>query len=195
MFFFWKKKQDEIYPSFNTRIFSSVIDSTIAAIVLIPILYWGLPLLYNGTTPSQKLGIIMDNIAKNMAGKNVSLMENANFKEFIDNHWISIVMEKLLQVLVLATMTFVFWLKTNSTPGKLLFSIKILDAKTLQPPSFFQLVIRILSYTVSVLPFCLGIFYIAFNKRRRAWHDLIAGTVVVYEKKLERAIVKQLPIL
>ena len=175
--FFWRKKDpsQEIYPSFNTRIFCSIIDTTLATIALIPILYWVLPFLYGGTLPSQKLHALMQGLEPSMQAQKV--------KEFMSDHWLSLVIEKAWQIVILAVFVFGFWVKTNSTPGKLLFSIKILDEKTLQPPSAFQYIVRMLAYFVSVLPLCIGIFYIAFNKKRRAWHDIIAGTVVVYYKK------------
>jgi uncharacterized RDD family membrane protein YckC len=44
-----------------------------------------------------------------------------------------------------------------------------------------RLVIRLLCYFVSALPFCLGFLWAAFDRRKRGWHDKIAGTVVIQE--------------
>ncbi|MGA7985503.1 MAG: RDD family protein [Burkholderiales bacterium] len=41
--------------------------------------------------------------------------------------------------------------------------------------------IRFLGYFVSIVPLGLGFLWIAFDRKKRGWHDLIAGTVVVYE--------------
>jgi uncharacterized RDD family membrane protein YckC len=44
-----------------------------------------------------------------------------------------------------------------------------------------RLVIRLLCYFVSALPFYLGFLWAAFDRRKQGWHDKIAGTVVIQE--------------
>lgn len=34
-----------------------------------------------------------------------------------------------------------------------------------------------------MLPFCVGIIWVAFDKRKQGWHDKLAGTVVIRPKK------------
>jgi len=53
---------------------------------------------------------------------------------------------------------------------------------TMNKPTIFQYIRRILGYAISVLPLGIGLFYIAFNKKHRALHDVVAGTVVVSTK-------------
>jgi len=72
-----------------------------------------------------------------------------------------------------------FWHYKSATPGKMVFNLIIVDAKTLQKPTTGQLIIRYLGYYVSTLFFCLGFLWIAFDKRKQGWHDKIAGTVVI----------------
>ena len=55
----------------------------------------------------------------------------------------------------------------------------IVDAKTFGRPSNRQLIGRYLGYYVSILPLGFGFLWIAFDKRKQAWHDKLAGTVVV----------------
>ncbi len=73
----------------------------------------------------------------------------------------------------------VFWMYKSATPGKMIFSARIVDAKTGGKPSTTQCVIRYFAYIVSILPLLLGFIWIAFDKRKQAWHDKLAGTVVV----------------
>lgn len=72
-----------------------------------------------------------------------------------------------------------FWIYRQATPGKMAVSAKIVDAVTGNPPTTAQLIGRYLAYFVSTLPLCLGIFWIALDKRKQGWHDKLAGTVVV----------------
>lgn len=72
-----------------------------------------------------------------------------------------------------------FWIMKQATPGKMAISARIVDAVTGQPPSVGQLVGRYLAYFISVLPLCLGLFWVAFDRRKQGWHDKLAGTVVI----------------
>lgn len=72
-----------------------------------------------------------------------------------------------------------FWIARQATPGKMLISAKIVDAETGKAPSTRQYIGRYLAYYVSTLPLCLGLIWVAFDKRKQGWHDKLAGTVVI----------------
>jgi len=74
-----------------------------------------------------------------------------------------------------------FWRYRSATPGKMILSLKIVDAKTLGKPSTGQFIARYFGYFVSTIALCLGFLWIAFDKRKQGWHDKIAGTVVIRE--------------
>ena len=85
-------------------------------------------------------------------------------------------------------MIFIFaWKKWNSTPGKMLFGIKIVDEKTMKEPSTGQCLLRFLGYIVSTFTLFIGFLMIGFNKRKKGLHDYIAGTIVIYSKPLDPA--------
>ena len=73
----------------------------------------------------------------------------------------------------------VFWIYRSATPGKIVLKIEIVDAKTGEPPSTGQCIGRYFAYFVSTIPLGLGIIWVAFDKRKRGWHDMLVGTVVV----------------
>jgi uncharacterized RDD family membrane protein YckC len=72
-----------------------------------------------------------------------------------------------------------FWIYKSATPGKMLCKIKIIDVNTGQPPGAGQSIGRYLGYYVSMIPFMLGIIWVAFDKRKQGWHDKLASTAVV----------------
>jgi uncharacterized RDD family membrane protein YckC len=72
-----------------------------------------------------------------------------------------------------------FWFTKSSTPGKMLFKAKIVDAKTGGKPSKGQFVGRYFGYILSSIPLCLGFFWIGWDKRKQGWHDKMSGTIVV----------------
>lgn len=75
--------------------------------------------------------------------------------------------------------TMLFWVYKQATPGKMAVSVKILDAKTGLPASTTKLALRYFATIVAALPLFLGLFWIAFDKKKQGLHDKIAGTVVV----------------
>ena len=74
-----------------------------------------------------------------------------------------------------------FWRYCGATPGKLAVGIKIIDASTGGAPSTGRLVIRLLCYLLSAAPLYLGFLWAVIDRRKQAWHDKIAGTVVIQE--------------
>jgi uncharacterized RDD family membrane protein YckC len=88
--------------------------------------------------------------------------------------------ELIFEIAVLAV-TIIFWEKWGgTTPGKRLVGIKIVDAKTLQDISNKQAITRSLGYIPSTLLFGIGFLMVLFRKDKRALHDLLADTLVIY---------------
>jgi len=88
-----------------------------------------------------------------------------------------------LSVLVI---TIIFWKKfRGTTPGKRLVHIKIVDAKTFKNIDNTQAITRSVGYIVSTLPFLIGFFIVLFRQDKRALHDLLAQTAVIYDEELE----------
>jgi uncharacterized RDD family membrane protein YckC len=85
----------------------------------------------------------------------------------------------LTQMLLPAALIVGFWVWKAATPGKMVISAKIVDAKTLGKPSTGQLIVRYIGYFISAFVFGLGFLWVAFDKRKQGWHDKIAGTLVI----------------
>ncbi|MDR9830895.1 RDD family protein [Vibrio sp. FNV 38] len=78
--------------------------------------------------------------------------------------------------------TMIFWTYKQATPGKMAIAARIVDADTGAKPTQRQYIIRYLSYFISLLPLCLGFFWISWDKRKQGWHDKLANTVVISTK-------------
>ena len=85
----------------------------------------------------------------------------------------------LLTSILLFLTVILFWRFKSATPGKMLFKLIIVDSETLQKPSTKQLVLRYFGCFISIIPFCLGFIWVAFDRRKQGWHDKLAGTVVI----------------
>jgi uncharacterized RDD family membrane protein YckC len=78
-----------------------------------------------------------------------------------------------------------FWSTTGQTPGNRVMSIEVRDVRgeRLKPR---RALLRVLVLPLSVIPFGAGLWLILVDRRRRALHDRIAGTVVVYVAAVPR---------
>ena len=75
-----------------------------------------------------------------------------------------------------------FWKRwRGATPGKKFVHIKIVDAKTFEDINNTQAITRSFGYLASTFAFLIGFLMVAFRKDKRGLHDLLAGTVVVYD--------------
>jgi uncharacterized RDD family membrane protein YckC len=88
-------------------------------------------------------------------------------------------MDFLLSWVLPAIAVILFWRYKGATPGKMVFSAKIVNALTGQRPSMGQLIGRYFAYILSFLGLCLGFLWIGWDRRKQGWHDKLAGTVVV----------------
>lgn len=78
--------------------------------------------------------------------------------------------------------TILFWIYKSATPGKMALKVKIVDAKTGNKPTTQQSIIRYIGYYISLLPLGLGYLWVAWDSKKQAWHDKMAGTVVIRPK-------------
>lgn len=72
-----------------------------------------------------------------------------------------------------------FWSTTGETLGDRLLRIRVVDARTGEPPRPRRALARFFLLPLSAIPFGLGIGLILVDDRRRALHDVIARTVVI----------------
>ena len=72
-----------------------------------------------------------------------------------------------------------FWARGGQTPGMRVFGIRVVRDRDGGPVTTWMAIVRLLGYWISGLVFYVGYVWILFDARRRGWHDLIAGTVVI----------------
>jgi len=72
-----------------------------------------------------------------------------------------------------------FWKTRGQTPGLRLFNMYVVRDSDGGRISWGQAILRFIGYWIDGLVFYLGFIWIFIDSRKRCWHDLIAGTVVV----------------
>ncbi len=76
-----------------------------------------------------------------------------------------------------------YWSRDGQTPGMKMMGIRVVRDRDGGPITSGQAILRLIGYWISWFVFGLGYLWIFIDKRRRGWHDLIAGTVVVEAAK------------
>ena len=79
--------------------------------------------------------------------------------------------------------TIIFWMYKSATPGKMVLHLKVLDEETGNKLTIGQSIGRYFAYIPAMLIFMIGIFWVAWDKKKQGWHDKLAKTVVVKNKK------------
>ncbi len=92
----------------------------------------------------------------------------------------SLTWEVIFEISVLL-LSALFWRRfKGATPGKKLFGIKVVDAKSFETIDNKQAITRSLGYFVSTFTLLIGFFMIGWRKDKRGLHDLLASSVVIY---------------
>jgi uncharacterized RDD family membrane protein YckC len=79
------------------------------------------------------------------------------------------------------------WTMLGRTPGKALFGLRVVRADG-TPVRLGRAVVRALGYLLSAI-LLLGFLWVLVDPDRKAWHDRIAGTAVVYDRRPRRPAV------
>ncbi len=153
------------YVGFWMRVVATLLDTVVLLAVIVPLLYT----LYG----SSYFKIDLQSLLEAASGVLPTTPPKPLFAGPAD-----VLINLVLPIVALV----LFWRFKGATPGKMLISAKIVSVRTGGEPSTGQLLGRFLGYLVSLLPFCLGFIWIAFDKRKQGWHDKLAGTVVVEEE-------------
>jgi len=72
-----------------------------------------------------------------------------------------------------------FWATTGQTIGMMLFGLRVVRNSDGGRLGFGGAVLRLAGLAISCAPLYLGLIWVAFDPRKRGWHDLIAGSGVI----------------
>lgn len=86
----------------------------------------------------------------------------------------------LLATVVFGLIVTLFWSIKGQTPGQKAYKIRVVDNQTGQKISFFRAYIRFFLLLIGAT-FLFGILMPLWRKDRKALHDLLSQTKVIYE--------------
>jgi uncharacterized RDD family membrane protein YckC len=103
--------------------------------------------------------------------------------ELVTGRSVTVTHHQVLAIVVLVIWEFIYftypWAVSGKTLGMALFGLQVVTAEG-GPIGPRQAVLRTLTLPLSVIPIGLGFVGIVFQRERRALHDLLVGTAVVY---------------
>ena len=76
-----------------------------------------------------------------------------------------------------------FWARSGQTPGMRPFGLYVVRDSDGGKISAGQAILRLIGLVIGGIPLYLGYIWIFIDSRRRGWHDLIAGTVMIERKR------------
>ncbi|NCC32676.1 MAG: RDD family protein [Chloroflexia bacterium] len=150
------------YAGFASRLAAMIIDLLIVSITWI---FWGFAL----TFLSQTSGI-----------NELLAFVNSFFNWIIPYQNLLSIFFEISSFLLIAQIYFTFFYGFGgATIGKYLMGLQVVRRNG-QPLSLARAALRTLAYLVSTPLIYAGFINILIDDRRRGWHDLLAGTVVVH---------------
>lgn len=169
------------YASFNRRVIAGTIDAVLACMILTPL---SSILNYFFFQHQGLAGVI-----RNFFEEHDKNVDTGQFFDFFVGHIaLKYIIVQLLLLFCIMPFFVIFWSKKNQTPGKMLTSCIILDAKSGKAPTTRHYVIRFFAYILSALPLGIGFIVASFSKHNQALHDYIANTVVVLDPKRKQIL-------
>jgi len=75
---------------------------------------------------------------------------------------------------------------TGQTPGKMLLKLRVVQPSG-EPIGFGTAFLRWVGYIISSAVVLIGFVWVVFDRKKQAWHDKIAGTVVVRTEQRDAA--------
>lgn len=178
------------YATFNRRLIASTIDLFLLMLILTPIS--SIINMFEVTKNTQLDKLFLKYQLDNEANYKFNNIFVEGFKsfcnqfEFLYNQgalFYYVITMYLLPAFIMISYVMFFWITKNGTIGKIITKCQILDAKTLAKPSIKQYIIRLFGYMIDFILLGLPFFIIYMNKRRRSLHDILAGTVVIRDKR------------
>jgi uncharacterized RDD family membrane protein YckC len=85
----------------------------------------------------------------------------------------------LVSMIVMPAYFIGFWATTGQTIGMKLFGLRVVRNSDGGRLGFGGAVLRLAGFSIACLPLYLGLIWVAFDARKRGWHDLIAGSAVI----------------
>lgn len=177
-------KKQIAYVGFYPRLMATMIDVAVVMVIFYPLFIGIAWLTFGNTNPMQEIMPIATSDLQNVHSL-TDIIDAIRHNEALQKYMVEnqiiqkVILQYILQLTLFITFIWGFWVCKGATPGKMLLSMRIVDAETFEKPSKKQYALRLFGYFISAGFVLLGFLWIAANKRKQGWHDKLSGTVVI----------------
>ncbi|HLS09874.1 RDD family protein [Lentibacillus sp.] len=113
----------------------------------------------------------------------LAIGENLAFGQLSDPDYVS-VSQDVADLIYIVVFIIIFTAsKYKGSPGKLITGIQVLDKDRMTQISILKSIGRWFAYLLSALPFFIGFMMAGWNDEKKALHDMICGTRVIYRDR------------
>lgn len=157
---YWQSAPDAIGPApgvefagFGARLIAYIVDGFIASIIIFGLSFFLIPLAIGTSNGDQISGLGAATLTV----------------------WVGIV------ILVSLLYFPFFWQRSGQTPGMRMLGIRVVRDRDGGKIGWLSAILRYIGYAINgIIPgLPIGWLWVLVDKRRRGWHDLIGGTVVI----------------
>lgn len=170
------KAGDIRYAGFNIRVYAALIDMLVLLLIMAPFAIFGPKQDYSQHPPEIQLAIYKYQ-TKEIDFREYSRQAGPYMYEYAKQ---TMPFYIVATSLVMSLLLLISWKYGNTTPGKRLFRLRIVNKEDLSEPSTYQYILRLVGYIIASIPFGLGFIIAGFNKKKQGLHDIMAGTFVIY---------------
>lgn len=176
-------EEEKRYGTFNRRMMAASFDSLLVTLLIAPLVDYIFIQTYG--MPGITMQELAERIPQNaLPGEAMQILLREMHASGLWDRFIANLKWQFYAYAVFSTICWHFW---SATPGKMLCGLRVIDAKTGGRMGDWQSILRVLGYIVSSVPLGFGFFWIGMNKKRRGWHDYLAGTLVVRTTSITNA--------
>ena len=175
-----RTEEKPLFATFQDRVMASVIDTAV--------IYLLLQNVFNYIT----MRVFRYADAEAIRQARASMPDGAGFVAqltyFLESSWESglaqlWLVNSFLQSLIIGVILILMWREFHSTLGKYLIGLEFAGRGGEGTPTTKQYLLRFAGFYLSMPIFMIGFATLGLDKKKRAWHDMIAGTTVVYSKR------------
>lgn len=175
-----RREDAPIFAGFQDRVIASVLDTALVFLLFQDVFRYVSARIYR--LADYELLQRMRDAAPDSPDPIIALRHavDAAFASGLAQLWL---LNSFLQSLVVGALLIFCWKEFHLTPGKYIIGLEFAGRNGQGKPTFRQYIIRFLGFYISMPVFMLGFAALAFDKQKRAVHDRIAGTTVIYSQR------------
>ena len=171
---------ETVYATFQDRLFASAIDISILFLLFQDLFHWMSRWTYKDFDPSQLEPPHDVDFEFMPIQDQIRVFVDHLFESGFAQLWLE---NAFYQSIIIGFALVSVWHMFNTSPGKYLLGLRIAEKTTFDTPTLKQLTLRYCGFYLSMPPLMLGFATLGFYKHKQAWHDMAAGTVVIYTKE------------